>query len=83
MTRTEITQKVTQILVEMFELDPKTVTLEAHLAKDLDLDSIDAVDMAAKMQELTGRRMEENDLRSIRTVADVVDLIDRALNAKS
>lgn len=82
MTREEIFHRVSRDLSELFELDLKTVTMEARLAEDLDLDSIDAVDMAARIQELTGRRLEEGDLRKIRTVANVVDTIDRMLKEK-
>ncbi len=82
MTREEIFRRISQTLSELFELDPQTVTMEARFVEDLDLDSIDAVDMAAKIQEITGRRLEEDDLRRIRTVADIVDIIDRMLRAK-
>ena len=83
MTRHEIFQKVSVSMVEMFHLDPKNVTQEARLVEDLDLDSIDAIDMAVKIQELTGKRLEEEELRRIRTVADVVHVIDGMLNAKA
>ena len=82
MTRAEIIEEVSQTLTKLFELDAGSVTLEARLAEDLDLDSIDAIDMAAKMQELTGRRMEEAELRQIRTVGDVVDLIEKIVGAE-
>ena len=83
MTQAEIFNKVSQALQEMFELDPKIVTPEARLVEDLDLDSIDAIDMAARIQELTGRRLDEADLRGIRTVSDVVDVIDKMLIART
>jgi acyl carrier protein len=70
-------------MVEMFHLDPKNVTLEARLVEDLDLDSIDAIDMAVKIQEFTGKRLEEEELRRIHTVADVVHVIDGMLKAKA
>ncbi len=83
MTQSEIFHKVSESMVEMFHLDPKNVTLEARLVEDLDLDSIDAIDMAVKIQELTGKRLEEEELRRIHTVADVVHVIDGMLNAKA
>ncbi len=83
MTRHEIFQKVSVSMVEMFHLDPKNVTLEARLVEDLDLDSIDAIDMAVKIQEFTGKRLEEEELRRIHTVADVVHVIDGMLKAKA
>ncbi len=83
MTRDEVFKQVAEALVESFELDPAIVTLEAHLIDDLDLDSIDAIDMAVKLQEMTGRRVEEEALKSVRTVADVVDLMEAHLAADS
>jgi acyl carrier protein len=77
MTQDQTLEKVSQTLVKMFELKPETVTMEATLFEDLDLDSIDAIDMAAEIQKFTGRRLEEEDLRKLRTVGDVVVLIDR------
>ncbi len=79
MNRAEILDEISRTLVEMFELDPKIVTPEARLVEDLDLDSIDAVDMAAKLQELTGKRLAEEDLRGMRTLEDVVAIAERML----
>ncbi|MBI5608678.1 MAG: acyl carrier protein [Deltaproteobacteria bacterium] len=79
MNRDEIFEKVRDILAEMFEIDPATVKLESQLVQDLDLDSIDAIDMVVKLQELTGKRVEEAKLRKVRTVGDVVDLVESHL----
>ncbi len=79
MTRDEILAEITRALVEDFEVDPEAVRPEARLYEDLDLDSIDAIDMAVKMREMTGRRVEERELRAIRTVADVVRTVETHL----
>jgi len=79
MTRDEIFQRVQAVLVEMFELDPAAVTQDAKLVDDLDLDSIDAIDMVVKLQELIGQRVEEAALRGVRTVGDVVELVHAKL----
>jgi len=76
-TRAEIIDELRKTMSEMFEIEPASITLESRLFEDLDLDSIDAIDMAVKLQELTGRRVDETALRKIRTVEDVVDLIER------
>ena len=52
---------------------------DSLLRDDLDLDSIDAIDLAVKIQEITGARVDEAELRHVRTVGDVVDLITRML----
>ncbi|MBV1862585.1 MAG: acyl carrier protein [Nannocystaceae bacterium] len=60
---------------EMFELEKGSLKLETHLFKELDLDSIDAIDLAVHLQEYTGKKVEEEKLRDLQTVGDVVNLI--------
>jgi acyl carrier protein len=80
MTRDEIFAQVTHHMAEMFEIDPATIKADALLRENLDLDSIDAIDLAVKIEELTGKRVDEGSLRSVRTVQDVVDLVERIAN---
>ena len=80
MTRDQIFERMKATMVETFELDPKKITTEARLIDDLGLDSIDAIDLAVKLQELTGERVAEETLKSLRTVADVVTVIDTMVN---
>jgi acyl carrier protein len=72
----EVYTQVRDAMCEMFELAPASVTREARLMEDLDLDSIDAIDMAVKMQEMTGIRVDDDALRKVRTVGDVVALLE-------
>jgi acyl carrier protein len=64
--------KLKSIFAETFEISPETVKMETHLFEDLDLDSIDAVDLAIKLQTMTGKRIKPEDFKSVRTVGDVV-----------
>jgi acyl carrier protein len=79
MTRDEILTRVRDILAETFEIDPERIKPEATLFADLDLDSIDAIDLVVKLQEWTGRRVPEETLRAVRTVDDVVSMIEAHL----
>lgn len=72
--RAEMLAKISTAFVEMFELEEGKVTEDAHLVDDLELDSIDALDMMAKLQEFVGRRVPESKIAEIRTVREVVDL---------
>ena len=83
MIRAELLDRVTRTLAELFELDAGSITMKSRLVEDLDLDSIDAIDLAVKLQELTGRRLEEDDMRRIRTVADIVDVLEGMLASDS
>lgn len=76
MTRDEIMTSVRDLLAKRFDVDPARITPDARLFQDLDLDSIDAIDMAVELQAWTGRRLSEESLRSIRTIADVVSTVE-------
>lgn len=67
-------------LVEQFELDPVKITPDARLYEDLDLDSIDAVDLIIKLQEMTGRKVSPEEFKGVRTVGDVQRVIEKLLN---
>lgn len=78
-SRDEITAQLVDILVEMFEVDAADVNGDAQLYDDLDIDSIDAVDLIVKLKELTGKKVDPEDFKEIRTVNDVVDAIEGLL----
>jgi acyl carrier protein len=77
--REQVLEEVQRRLSEMFELDRGSIREDSLLREDLDLDSIDAIDLAVNIQEITGARVDEAQLRTVRTVGDVVDLITRML----
>ena len=81
MTQIQILSRLRELLSDTFEIDPVRVTPEADLYQDLDLDSIDAVDLAIKLQEMTGKRIKPDEFRSVRTVSDVITAVDRLLAA--
>ena len=59
--------------------DPEAITPEARLYEDLELDSIDAVDMVVHLQKKTGARIKPETFKSVRTVQDVVDAVEKLL----
>ena len=76
MSRDELYAWVVQLLAEMFELDPAALTPQSNLYAELDIDSIDAVDLAVKLKQLTGKRLQPEVFKTIRTIGDVVDALD-------
>lgn len=74
-TKEDILEKLKSVLAELFEVDPANVTLTSHLYEDLDLDSIDAVDLVIKLKELTGKMVNPDDFKNVRSVSDVVDVV--------
>jgi acyl carrier protein len=79
MNRDEILSELKSSLQEMFDIAPEEVTPQALLQDQLDLDSIDAIDLAVRLKSLLGRRIELPVLKQLRAVEDVVDLIEREL----
>lgn len=76
MSKEEIYRWVVDMLHEMFELDKAKITPQANLYSDLDIDSIDAVDLAVKLKQLTGKRLQPEVFKSVRTVQDVVNALE-------
>jgi acyl carrier protein len=81
MTDEQILEKLKDILAESFEISPERVVPEAKLFTELDLDSIDAVDLAIKLQEMTGKRIKPEDFKTVRSVGDVVSTVKQLLSA--
>lgn len=75
MTKPQILEKISAYLAEYFEIPPSKITLDAKLYEDLDLDSIDAIDLIVKLQELTQKKIAPADFKEVRTVSDVVDQV--------
>jgi acyl carrier protein len=75
MNNDEIYAWIVNMLHEMFELDKAKITPQSNLYTDLDIDSIDAVDMAVKLKQLTGKRLQPEVFKTVRTVQDVVDAL--------
>jgi acyl carrier protein len=81
LSREQIFGEIERELCSMFELKPEQITPKARLYDDLDLDSIDAVDLAVRLQELTKKRIRPEQFKAVRTVEDVVDAVEQMLRA--
>ena len=78
-SKDEIFKWVADLMKTEFHFRDEELRLGTHLVDDLDLDSIDAVDLAVRVEEKTGLSLSEADLKSLRTIQDIVDLIDERL----
>lgn len=79
MNKEEIYQEVTSLLTSLFEIAPEDIHPEARLYEDLELDSIDAVDMVVHLQKRTGRKIKPETFRAVRNVQDVVDAVEQLM----
>ncbi|MBV6321007.1 acyl carrier protein [Duganella sp. HSC-15S17] len=75
MSKDQLQILVVDLLAEMFELDKADLSAGSNLYADLDIDSIDAVDLAVKLKQLTGKRLQPDVFKTIRTIGDVVDAL--------
>ncbi|MCZ4058746.1 acyl carrier protein [Pantoea sp. LMR881] len=79
MNKDEIYQEVASLLTSLFEIEAEAIRPDARLYEDLELDSIDAVDMVVHLQKRTGRKIKPETFRSVRTVQDVVDAVEHLM----
>ena len=68
-------------LITLFEVEPEKINRDARLFEDLELDSIDAVDLVVQLQEVTGRRFKPEEFKGVRTVGDITDRIQTILES--
>ena len=81
MTDQEIETTIKNILAEDFEVDVATLTPETNLFTELDLDSIDAVDLVVRLQQETGKKVNPADFKDIRTLGDVTKAVSKLVNS--
>jgi len=79
-SKSDIAGVLSKYLQDLFDLPAEKITLGARLFNDLDLDSIDAVDLVVKLQEYTGRKISPSEFKSVRTIGDIVDRIYAKVN---
>lgn len=74
-SKAEIYARLRSILIEMFEVEAADISPESNMYEDLDIDSIDAVDLIVQLKDMTGRKVDPEVFKQIRTVQDVVDAV--------
>ena len=83
MSKDEIFEILKGALVELFEIDEDKIALSSKIYEDLDIDSIDAIDLVDFIKKKTGYRMEASDFKEVRTIENIVEVVAKQLqNAK-
>ncbi|VFR42027.1 Acyl carrier protein (ACP2) [plant metagenome] len=80
-TREDIFAVLRDAMVELFEVDADRVVPSANLYTDLEIDSIDAIDLIDHIKRQTGRKLAAEDFRTVRTIQDVVDAVWQKMSA--
>ena len=79
MDKQVIHDKIAEVISDLFDIEKSRITLDAKF-EDLELTSIDAIDMVVELQRFTGRKLTEAGLRNVRTIGDVVELVHAHVN---
>ena len=79
MTEAEIEKTIKEVLVADFDCDEASLASDTDLFKELDLDSIDAIDLVVRLQAKIGKRVNPEEFRQIRTLGDVVKAVSKIL----
>ena len=82
MTPDEILQRMVDLRVKTFDLDPALVVPQARLREDLDIDSIDAVDLMVQLKPMVGQRLQPEAFKTVRTVNDVADALYKLVSGE-
>lgn len=80
-SREQIFETLVEILADEFEIEKEDITLSANLYTELDLDSIDAIDLVIRLREITKKKIEPEVFKQVRTVEDVVNEIEKLVLA--
>ena len=78
-TRAEVSKKITSTLSDLFEVDPEAISESALLYEDLDIDSIDAVDLIIELKSFTGLVIDPDNFKSVKTIEDVINIVCKLL----
>ncbi len=67
--------KIRGILVDQFDVEEALVSMDANLYEELDIDSIDAVDLLVQLKEVTGQKIAPETFKEVRTIRDVLNAL--------
>lgn len=81
-SKDEILREIQRMMKDLFDLDEDKVQPAARLIEDLELDSLDAIDLAVKVEESIGKAFDEQKIRSLRTIDDVIVALQELIASK-
>ena len=75
MNKEEVISKVNDFLIDEFELDPERIEADANLRDDLDIESLDFVDIAVEIEKEFGFKIKGEDMIDVKTLDDLYNYI--------
>jgi len=82
MDQQEIISRITDFMVEDFEVEPKAITPQADLKETLDLDSLDYIDLVVAIEQNFGFKVKPEDFQQMHTIQDLYDYVSNRLQAQ-
>jgi len=79
MRQEELYRRISEILQNTFGIEPERISMDARLADDLDIDSIDAVDLIVQLKPLLGGNLRPEAFKTVRTIGDVVEALQQMM----
>ena len=74
-TQEEVYEKVKSALMDEFEVEEEVISMEANLFTDLELDSLDAIDLMVTLDKELGIEIKTEEMQDLRTIKDVCDFV--------
>lgn len=75
MQENDLYREIRTFLVDQFEIEESAITLDADLGEELELDSIDAVDLMVHVKEVTGKKVPPEKFKEVRTIRDLLNIL--------
>ncbi|MDX2679222.1 acyl carrier protein [Streptomyces sp. NY05-11A] len=75
MNRTAAFDEIQSVLCDQFGVEKENITEHANLREHVGLDSLDLIELLSKMEERFGGEVSDGEVREVRTVGDVLDLV--------
>ncbi|WP_144393742.1 acyl carrier protein [Pleionea sediminis] len=82
-SKSEIFSQLQSMLSEVFEINPNEISETSDIYQDLDLDSIDAIDLAVRLQDLSGTKISPYEFKSVATISDIIEFIFKNAHSKT
>lgn len=79
MDKSEIFSILKNALIELLEIEEEKISLDAKLYEDLEIDSIDAIDLVNFVQKKTGHKLMPDDFKTIKTIGDIVEVVSQKI----
>lgn len=77
MDKDEMFARISDILISQFDVDETTISMDANLYEELEIDSIDAIDLLVQMKEFTGKKIAPETFKDVRTIRDVMNALSK------